>query len=108
MQRCQQEEQERLSHLTESIKHSQQTSVPVKQTKLAYMDRHAPPMGRRRGTGFGAGGGSTPSINASLSNRTTVSGTRMGFLTAGREVQAKRAPLMQKTLALMKKSIIKR
>lgn len=97
--------------LTESIKHAQQTSVPLKQTKMAYMDRQTPHQGRRRGTGWGGGGGggggggSGPSINASLSNRTTVSGTRMGFLTAGREVQAKRAPLMQKTLALMKKAI---
>lgn len=93
--------------LTESIKHSQSTSVPLKQTKMAFMDRQTPHQGRRRapgGSGWGSGS-SGPSINASLGDRKTVSGTRMGFLTAGREVQAKRAPLMQKTLALMKKAI---
>lgn len=69
------------------------------------MDRQAPPMGRRRGAGGFGAAAAGPSINASLTSRTTVSGTRMGFLTAGREIQAKRAPLMAKTLALMKKSI---
>ena len=92
-----------MSLLAESIKQSQKTSIPVKQTKLAYVDGKdkVPRMGRRGGGG--RGGGNEISLNASLTNRSTVSGAKLGHLTAGRDVAAKRAPLMLKTLQFMKR-----
>lgn len=121
--RCKAEQDHRLSILTENIKHSQTVAVPVKQTKLAYVDSMVkPPRGvAKKQTQYGTERRlvATPAARvASLSGMNTniarVGDARLRAIASVRDTaqQAvanpnslkgpKKAPLMAKSLQLMK------
>lgn len=121
--RCTAEQEKRLSILTENIKHSQTVAVPVKQTKLAFIDAMVKPPRNviKKQAQFGTERKlvATPAARVnSLSNCSgniaKVGDTRLKTLASIRDTaqQAvanpmalkgpKKAPLMAKTLQLMK------
>lgn len=123
--RCLDEREAKLRALTANIKQSQDKSLPVRQTKLAYVDSFVKPPRNvaRKQAKHGTGGVEkkpvvTPSsrLNAlatsgpagqiSVPNPGARAVSSSGTSTA--VVKPKKAPLMQKTLALMKSRIFRR
>lgn len=121
--RCTAEQDKKLSILTENIKHSQTVAIPVKQTKLAYVDSMVKPprnvMKKQAQFGTERKLVATPaarvsSLSGVSSNIAKVGDARLRALATVRDTaqQAaanpaalrgpKKAPLMAKTLQLMK------
>lgn len=121
--RCRSEREARLNSLTENIKHSQSVAVPLKQTKLAYIDSMVkPPRSvikkqsiygtERRLTATPAS--RVVALNAVAPNITKVGDVRLKTLAAIRDTaqaqasngsvsnRGRKAPLMAKTIQLMK------
>lgn len=117
--RCSEEQESKLASLTENIKKTQVQSVPVKQTKLAYIDStaKAPRNIRNKQIQFGTERKliTTPAARvASLSNVTSnigqVGDTRLKVAAGSRDFaqvqgsgsKPRKAPLMAKAMQLMK------
>ena len=108
-----------MSSLTENIKHSQTVAIPVRQTKLAYVDSMAKPprniIKKQNQYGTERKLVATPasrvsSLNNVASNVAKAGDARLRAQAAIRDtiqlaaapVRPKKAPLMAKTLQLMK------
>lgn len=118
--RCTEERDARLNSLTNIIKQSQKVAIPVRQTKLAYVDSMVKPPRSviKKQNQFGTHNKliSTPaarveSLKAIANNITKSTDTRLRTLAAVRDTaqaqpsngtKIKKAPLMVKTLQLMK------
>lgn len=121
--RCTNEQEKRLSILTENIKHSQMVAVPVKQTKIAYLDSLVKPPRNviKKQNQFGTERKLVATPAARVSSLSNVSGNvarvgdaRLKTIAAIRDTAQvaafnpsalrgpKKAPLMAKTLQLMK------
>lgn len=119
--RCLQEQEERLNHLTNNIKKSQSVAVPVKQTKLAFIDSMvkpprsvikkqsqfgterkliATPAARTVGLSNIAGNISKPGDIRLRTSAVMRDAAQVGPSNSG--LKARKAPLMAKTLQLMK------
>lgn len=120
-QRCQQEQEDRLNSLANNIKKSQSIAVPVRQTKLAYVDSAVkPPRGIvKKQNQFGTHSKlvATPAarvdaLSSVATNMARIGDIRLRTTAAMRDTaqaqpngglkQKKAAPLMMKTLQLMK------
>lgn len=128
--RCLDEREAKLRLLTANIKQSQDKSLPVRQTKLAYVDSVVKPprtVARKQakhGTGGATGGGSDKKPLITPSHRLTTlatsgaagqiavpnPGARASSSSGGSSgvQKIKKAPLMQKTLAFMKNRAFRR
>lgn len=119
--RCLNEQEERLNSLTNNIKKSQSVAVPLKQTKLAYINSTVKPprnvMKKQHQFGTERKLVATPaarvnSLNSVASNIARVGDARLKTLAAIRDtaqvqptavgIKSRKAPLMAKTLQLMK------
>uniref|UniRef100_A0A1L8DH63 Putative rna polymerase ii transcription elongation factor elongin/siii subunit elongin a n=1 Tax=Nyssomyia neivai TaxID=330878 RepID=A0A1L8DH63_9DIPT len=117
--RCLDEQEARFNNLTQNIKQSQTTAIPVRKTQLAYVDNFVkPPRGvQRKQNQFGTRGKvtATPAARvAALSGIRNIAkpgDARLRIAPVNREydpassssaVKPKRAPLMQKSLMLFK------
>lgn len=123
--RCLDEREAKLKALTANIKQSQDKSLPVRQTKLAYVDSVVKPPRNiaRKQAKHGTGGvdkkpSVTPSSRLTQFAMSGVGGqvavpnpgsrAASSTPTSTAIVKPKKAPLMQKTLALMKSRIFRR
>lgn len=119
-QRCQKEQEARLNSLTNNIKKSQSVAMPVRQTKLAYVDSMVKPPRSiiKKQNQFGTHHKliATPAarvdaLSAVASNITKVGDNRLRTTASMRDTaqaqpsngvfRPKKAPLMAKTLQLM-------
>lgn len=119
--RCMNEQEARLNSLTSNIKKSQSVALPVRQTKLAYVDSMVKPprsvIKKQNQFGTHAKLIATPAarveaLSAVASNIARVGDTRLKTLASLRDtaqaqpsngvIKPKKAPLMAKTLQLMK------
>lgn len=119
--RCQQEQEERLNSLKKNIKMSQSVAVPVKQTKLAYMDSMVKPPRSviKKQTQFGTErkliatpAARTDALGSVAANIAKVGDIRLRTTAMMRDaaqvqpsnsgLKTRKAPLMAKTLQLMK------
>lgn len=121
--RCKHEQEIRLNSLTENIKHSQSAALPVKQTKLAYVDSMVKPprsiIKRQSIYGTERKLVATPAarvsaLNSVAPNVTKVGDVRLKTLAAIRDSaqaqgsngslsnRSRKAPLMAKTIQFMK------
>lgn len=119
--RCQQEQEERLNSLKNNIKKSQSVAVPVKQTKLAYMDSLVKPPRSviKKQTQYGTErkliatpAARTEGLSSIAANIARVGDVRLRTTAMMRDaaqvqssnsgLKTRKAPLMAKTLQLMK------
>lgn len=123
--RCLDEREAKLKALTANIKQSQDKSMPMRQTKLAYVDSFVKPPRNiaRKQAKHGTGGvdkkpSVTPSSRLTQFAMSGVAGqvavpnpgsrAASSTPTSTAILKPKKAPLMQKTLALMKSRIFRR
>lgn len=119
--RCQAEQEERLNNLTTNIKMSQSVALPVKQTKLAYIDSMVKPPRSvvKKQTQFGTErkltatpAARTTALSSVAANIARAGDVRLRTTAAMRDaaqvqpsnsgLKTRKAPLMAKTLQLMK------
>lgn len=119
--RCTTEQEEKLNSLANNIKKSQSVAIPVKKTKLAYVDSMVkPPRSiQKRQEQFGTArklvatpASRTSGLNSVATNIARIGDVRLRTSTAIRDtaqvqpsnanLKPKKAPLMAKTLQLMK------
>lgn len=119
--RCLTEQEERLNNLTEKVKGKQQVAVPMRQTKLCVDNTVKPPRNVfKKQIQFGTSkklvsspAARVEALSAVASNVAKVGDVRLKTLAALRDtaqaqpssnglIKPRKAPLMQKTLALMK------
>lgn len=119
--RCQAEQEERLNNLTNNIKMSQSVAVPVKQTKLAYIDSMVKPPRSvaKKQTQFGTErkliatpAARTAALSSVAANIARAGDIRLRTTAAMRDpaqlqpsasgLKTRKAPLMVKSLQLMK------
>lgn len=119
--RCINEQEERLNSLTNNIKKSQSVAIPVRQTKLAYVDSLVKPPRNvvKKQIQYGTSNRlvATPAarveaLSAAAPNAARSGDVRLKTLAALRDtaqaqpsngsIKSRKAPLMAKTLQLMK------
>lgn len=119
--RCMNEQENRLSKLTKNIKESQSVALPVRQTKLAYVDSMVKPPRNviKKQNQFGTHrkliatpAARTEALSGVAANMTKVGDVRLRTTASMRDtaqaqpsngiIKPKKAPLMAKTLQFMK------